>query len=234
MYTYSNGSMMQGWVDVTRDSFLNVWGSVIGFLPSLIGALVILVLGLIVAAVVRYLVEQVVRAIRLDVLLRNVGVEAYFSRAGFSLNSAKFFGHLFYWFVVVVFVVAITDALRLYDVSLFLRQVVEYIKNIIVAILVMLITVVIANFVRSLVRASVMSARLEAAKFLGTLSWWAIVVFGLLVALYELNVAQDIVKAVVTGLIYMFTIAGGIAFGLGGKDYAAHLIERLREETEGE
>lgn len=222
------------WVFVTQDAFSRVWANVIGFLPQLIGALILLVVGLVVAAVVRYVVEQIVQAIRLDVLLRNVGVDTYVARAGLALNSAKFFGFLLYWFVIIVFILAITDALNLDEVSFFLRDIVSYARNIIVAVVILLAAVVLANFARSLVRGSIATAKLHSSQFLGALTWWTIVIFGLLTALIELKVAPDLIRTVVTGFIYMVALAGGIAFGLGGKDYAARLLEKLRRETEGE
>ena len=148
------------------------------------------------------------------------------------MNSEKFVGGLVYWFLIIVFILAVTDILELEGLSLFLKDVVSYIPNIIAAVLIMLATIVVANFSRSLVKASVMSAKLHASNFLSTLAWWAIAIFGLLAALIQLGVAPMLLNTVITGLIAMVAIAGGIAFGMGGKDYAAHLINKLRERTE--
>ena len=95
-----------------------------------------------------------------------------------------------------------------------------------------LAAVVVGNFLRSLVKASVSAARLHASKFLATLTWWVVVIFGVLAALMQLGVAGVLLNTIVTGIIAMVAIAGGIAFGLGGKDYAAHLVQKLRENTE--
>ena len=137
-----------------------------------------------------------------------------------------------YWFLTIVFILAATDILGLFGISLFLRDVLAYIPSIIIAVLIMLAAFVLANFSKSVVKASVMSARLHASKFLGTLAWWTIVVFGFLAALIQLGIAVTILNTLITGLIAMIALAGGIAFGLGGKDYAAYLLEKLRRETE--
>lgn len=226
--------VIQSWAEVTRDSLLNLWMGVLSFLPSLIGAIIVLIIGLIVAAVFKWLIEQIVNGIRLDSLLKKIGVDAYFQRAGFKLSSGRFFGELVYWFFVVVFILAASDILHLWGISLFLRDVISYVPNIAVAILIMLAAVIVGSFARALVTASVMSARLHASKFLGALTWWSIIIFGLLAALIQLGIATTIINTLITGLIAMVALAGGIAFGLGGRDYAAHLIERLREQTEGE
>jgi hypothetical protein len=156
----------------------------------------------------------------------------YFERAGLNLRGAYFLGQLVNWFFIVVFLLAVTDMLGLYAFSNFLKDVLNYIPNIIIAVLVMLAAVVVANFLRKVVSASVMSARLHAPKFLGTLAWWAVVVFGFLTALVQLNVAVSVINTLITGFIAMLALAGGLAFGLGGKGYAEYLINKLREHTE--
>jgi hypothetical protein len=223
---------IQSWTEVTYSSLLNLWAGVINFLPSLIGALLVIIVGLIVAAVLRALIERLVVVIRLDSLLRRIGLGVYFERAGLQINSGRFFGLLVYWFLIIVFILAASDILQLWGVSLFLRDVIAYVPNVIVAVLIMLAAVILGNFLRSMVKASILSAKLHASKFLGTLTWWTVVVFGFLAALIQLGIATTIINTLVMGVIAMFALAGGIAFGLGGKDYAANLLERLREHTE--
>lgn len=223
---------VQSWTDVIVTSLQNVWGGVIGFLPSLIGALVILIIGLIVAAGLGSLVERVISTIKIDSLLRKLGLGVYFERAGLSINSGKFLGALVYWFLLVVFILAASDILGLWGLSTFLREVVIYIPNIIISVLILLAAVVVANFLSKLVKASVVSAKLHASNFLATITYWVIIIFGILAALVQLGVAGVLLNTIVTGLIAMLAIAGGLAFGLGGKDYAAHLIDRLRQKVE--
>ncbi len=224
--------IIQSWTEVTINSLQNLWVSVISFLPSLIGGLIIIIVGLIVALGLRLMIERLISAIRIDSLLRRIGLEPYFERAGLKINSGKFLGLLVYWFLVIVFVLAATDVLGLWGISIFLRDVISYIPNIIVAVLIMLAAVILGNFLRSLVKASITSAKLHASKFLGTLTWWVVIIFGLLASLIQLGIATTIINTFITGLIAMIALAGGIAFGLGGKDYAAHLLEKLRQETE--
>jgi Mechanosensitive ion channel, conserved TM helix len=220
------------WTDVIASSFQHAWNVVIGFLPELIGALVLLIVGLLVASILRVIFEKIIDALKIDTLLRKLGVERFFERAGMKVRSGKFIGALVYWFFVVVVVLAISDILGLWGLSTFLNEVLVYFPNIIVAVLILLAAIVIANFLRGLVRASVMSAKLHSSKFLGALTWWSVVLFGFFAALLQLGVAAALIQTIVTGFIAMLALAGGIAFGLGGRDYASHLIGRLREHTE--
>jgi len=222
----------QSWTEALITSFQNIWLNIVNFVPTLIGALILLVVGLIVAWACRIVIERVVGFLKIDALLKKIGLAPLFERANLQINSGRFFGLLIYWFVVIVFILAITDILGLYGVSLFLREAVSYLPNIIVATLIMLATLVLANFLRSVVRSSVASAKLHNPKFLGSLTWWVIVVFGLLAALMQVGIAGVILNTIVTGVIAALALATGLAFGLGGKDYAAHLIEKFREQIE--
>lgn len=225
--------LVQSWTDVIVGSLQNLWLEFANFVPNLIAAIVVLIIGLIVAAGLAALVEKIFETLRLDPFLEKLGLKPFFERAGMKLRASYFLGRLVYWFIVIAFLLAVTQTLGLYALSLFLTSVVTYLwQSVLAAVLIMLAALVLASFLRKIVTASVMSAKLGAARFLGALTWWAVVVFGLLAALQQLNIASAIIQTLVTGFIAMLALAGGLAFGLGGKDYANHLIGRLREHTE--
>jgi hypothetical protein len=224
--------MVASWSDVIVTSFQTAWDTVIRFLPSFLAALIVLIVGLLIASVLKALFEKIINALKIDSLLKKLGLEAIVSRTGYQLNSGRFVGALIYWFIVVIVVLAVSDVLGLWGLSTFLNEVLIYFPNIIVAVLIMLAALVVANFLRGLVRASVASAKLHASKFLGALTWWSVVIFGFLAALLQLGVATAIIQTVVMGFIAMLALAGGIAFGLGGKDYATYLVGKLRNHTE--
>lgn len=224
--------VIQDWTAVVVSSLQDLWVSFVGVLGNIVGALVVLIIGLVVATGLAALVERVVTLVKLDKALVSLGLKEYFDRAGIQINSGKFLGKLVYWFLVVVFLLAATDILGFYSLSNFLREALLYIPNVIVAVLIMLATFVIGNFMRNLVRASVKGAKLHASNFLSSLTWWAVVVFGLLTALSQLGIAVSIINAVITGIVAMLALAGGIAFGIGGKEYASHLIEKFRGNIE--
>jgi hypothetical protein len=225
--------VVQNWADIVARSLEGVWFGVISFVPNLLGALVIFTIGLAAAASLATLVEKIFDALKLDALLEKLGLQPYFDRAGMKLHASRFLGQVVNWFLVVVFLLAAADILGLSAFSAFLKDVLSYVPNIVVAVMVMGATLVVANFARRVVTASVMGARLHAANFLGTLTWWAVTIFGLFTALVQLNVAPTILNTLLTGFIAMLALAGGLAFGLGGKGYAEHLLNRLRERTEG-
>lgn len=225
--------VVQSWTDVVAASLQNLWYGFVNFVPGLIGALIVLIVGLIVAAGLGLLVEKIFEAVHLDPFLGKLGLKPYFERAGLKLRVSYFLGRLVYWFIVLAFVLAASDSLGLYALSGFLTSILNYLPNVIAAVLIMLAAAVLAAFLRRTVVASVTAAKLAAPHFLGALVWWTVIIFGFLAALTQLNIAAAIIQTLVTGFIAMLALAGGLAFGLGGKDYAHHLLDKLKDRTEG-
>jgi len=224
--------LIQSWADLLVASFQQVWTRFISFTPQLLGAIIVFIIGLIVAAGLAALVERLIGMLKVDKALARVGVEGYVERAGLHLNSGRFLGQVVYWFIVITFLLAASDLLSFFALSSFLEKVLLYIPQVIVATLIMLVTVIVANFLRKVVKASIMGAKLHSANFLGAVTWYAVIIFGLATTLAQLGLDVTILNTLITGVIAMLALAGGLAFGLGGKEYASHLIERFRDQVE--
>ncbi|MCX6813883.1 MAG: hypothetical protein NT078_01550 [Candidatus Azambacteria bacterium] len=221
---------VQTWVDVIVYSLQNLWQGFVMFLPTFLGALIIFFVGLIIAAGLGKLIEKLIDALKLDRLLEQFGLGKVLERADVRLHSGRFIGVMVQWFFVIVTLLAVSDILGLVTFSDFLKQVLLYVPNIVIAVLIMLAGVVVAAFLAKLVRASVMAAKLHAARFLGTLTKWSVLIFAFLAALSQLGVAGALVNTLIMGFVAMMAIAGGLAFGLGGKDVAAAWLEKLKNE----
>ncbi|MFB6212210.1 MAG: hypothetical protein ABEI53_00100 [Candidatus Magasanikbacteria bacterium] len=226
--------VVQDWVSVVVSSLQDLWIGFVDVLGNVLGALVVFLIGLVVASGVGAFVKKIVNLMKIDDLIRGLGVEDFFERAGIRLDSGKFLGQATYWFLVVVFLLAASDILNFSTLSQFLRDVLLYIPNVIVAVLIMLVSIVIGNLLKETVRSSVKGAKLQGYKFLGSLTWWAVVVFGFLAAISQLGIAQSLINTLVAGVVAMIALAGGIAFGLGGQDYAHYLVSKLRKHHEEE
>lgn len=216
---------------VIANSLANLWAGVIGFLPELVIAILIFVIGWIIASLLARAVDQVIKAIKLDNALRGAGLEQTLARAGFSLNSGRFLGELVKWFIIVVFLVAALEVMQLDQVTMFLRQVVlGYLPQVIVAVLIMIVAVVVAEAMRKLVVASAKAAHISSAGFLGALTKWAIWIFALLAALLQLGIAVAFLQTLFTGVIVALSLAFGLSFGLGGQAAAARYLDKLSSE----
>lgn len=222
--------MVKSWIDVLLLSLNAVWYQFLAFVPSLVGAVIIFLVGWLVAMLLDRVVERVVHHVKLDGLLGKLNVHEFLQRANVQLDSGYFLGKVVFWLVFLSFVLAASDVLGFIALSAFISDVLFYIPNVVVAFLIMVAALIVARFLRKLVMASVLGARLHSAKFLGSLAWWSVVIFGLLTAISQLGVAVNIVNSIIVGVIFMLALAGGLAFGLGGKDEAGRLLTRLREE----
>ena len=218
--------------DIVRNSLMTLWGGVALFLPQFIAAIVVFLVGWLIAELLGKLAYHIVKILHLDNALSKVGFRQAWEKSGFKLDTPMLFYELVKWFFVVVFLMAATNILGLGQVSEFLRTVVFYLPNVIVAAVILLIGILVAKFAEGLVRASVKAAGLMSANFLGSLTKWSVFIFSLLIALAQLKVADDIIKIVITGLIAASALAMGLAFGLGGVKHAESMIGDLRRRIE--
>src|SRR3989344_3255801 len=223
--------LLNTWTSVLTQSLQDLWLGIVEFVPSLIIAVAIFVIGWIVGAILGRIVSQVVQSLRVDNALRGAGFEDVMNRAGFDLNAGDFLGGLVKWFVIIVFLVASLDVLGLTQVNIFLQEVVLlYLPQVIVAILILLAAAVIAEVMQNVVVGAAKAANMSSAQFFGRVTKWSIWVFAVLAALNQLGVATAFVQTLFTGFVVAFSLAIGLAFGLGGQDAAARYIEQVRGE----
>ncbi|MDD2935172.1 MAG: hypothetical protein PHX25_01735, partial [Candidatus Pacebacteria bacterium] len=219
--------ILKNWSDVLAQSFQDLWLGVVGFVPNLIIAVIIFIAGWVVGSLLGRVVSQIVKSLKVDNALRSAGTESLLNRAGFRLNSGMFLGALVKWFIIVAFLVASFDVLGLDQVNDFLQQVVLlYLPRVIVAVLILLVAALIAEAMESLVKGSAKAAEVKSANFLGNVTKWAIWVFAILMALYQLGVAAAFVQTLFTGFVVALALASGLAFGLGGKDSATKVLKK--------
>lgn len=221
---------IQNWGEAITMSLLGLWQRFIDFLPSLLGAVLVFVAGWIVAVALGKVVEHIVKMIKVDDVMEKAGTKSRFKKAGVDINVAKFFGGIVKWFLVLVFLMASTDILKLTQVTSFLNSIVLYLPNVIVAAIILAVAFLVGNFVYAVVKGSTRVAGIVSATLLGTVAKWAIVIFGFLAALVQLGVAASLINTLFIGLVAMLALAGGLAFGLGGKEEAASIIRKLRQE----
>ena len=222
--------LIQTWSQVFLLSLQGLWYGFIETFPRILLAIIIFIIGWIVAATIGKVVMMAIDALKLDKLFKGPGVEEALGRAGLRLHIGKFIGELVKWFIVIVFLVASLNVLHLDQVTMFLQGVLAYIPQIIVAALVLIAGTILADFVRKLVSGSAAVANVRSAKMLGSIAYYAIWILALVTALDKLGVFGYFGQILFTGLVVMISLAFGLAFGLGGKEAAGRWVNRVSDE----
>jgi len=229
--------LVQNWADVLMYSLMNMLDSIIGFVPNLIGAILLLIVGIVIAKALEFTIEKVISLVKLDSVLKKIELDRYLQKVGVNLNSGKFFGKVTYWIIFIVFIVGITDILGLSSLSLFITATLQWVfTSLIAAILILFVTAFIAQTLKQVVNASVKGAKLYSAKFLGSVTWWVVMIFGAIAALNQLGVdtmlLENTLMSFIVAIPITIAIAVGLAFGLGGKKQAEQILERLEDRLE--
>jgi hypothetical protein len=219
------------WGDAVVNSLADMWLSFVSFIPNLIAALVIFFIGWALAHAAARLVEKALVVLRVNSAFERLrGLKDAAGRAGLKINIPYVIGEIVRWFLIIVTLLAATDILGLQEVSRFLQAILFYIPNVAVAAVILVIAVVLANFIYRTVAASVDAAGFTSGAAIATVSKWSIIIFGFFAALLQLNVAAQLIQTILTAVFAMVALAGGLSFGLGGKDLAAKWLKRLEHD----
>ena len=226
--------LLNTWTEVLALSFQNLWVGVVGFVPNLVIAIIILILGWLVGALFGRAIWQVFKSLKVDDALRRAGFDSFLRRGGIDLDSGAFVGGLVKWFVIVMFLIAALDVLGLSQVNLFLQEVVlGYLPQVLAAALVLLAAGVIGDVTGRVVVTGARTAGIDSAHFVGVVAKWAIWIFAILVALSQLGIAVAFSQTLFTGVVIAVSLALGLSFGLGGQEAASRFIEKIRGEISG-
>lgn len=222
--------LIQTWSQVFLLSLEGIWYGFIAIFPKILLAIIIFIIGWIIASTLGSLVMAGIDALKLDKLFKNAGTEAALNRAGLRLHIGKIFGELVKWFVIVVFLVASLNILGLDQVTLFLQEVLAYIPQVLIAALILVAGTILADFARKFISASAAVANIRSSRMLGSIAYYAIWILSVVTALDKLGIFGYFGQILFTGLVVMFALAFGLAFGLGGKDAAGRFVNRISED----
>lgn len=219
--------IIQSWGDALGTTFTGFAPAAISLVGYLIAALIILAIGWVVGSFVGKLIDKLFKTIKVDEALRQAGVGDALRKGEINLNSGAFVGGLVEWFIIAVFFLSALRVFGLSQVTVYLEDVVVgYLPHVIVAVLILLASIVIAEVVRKIVVGAASAAHIQSARALGALTKWSIVVFAVITALVELNIAATLIQIVFIGVVVALSLGFGLAFGLGGRDAAARAIEK--------
>jgi hypothetical protein len=225
-------TVVTNWAQAIFTALTNALNLLLEFIPKLVGFLVILLVGWIVATLVSKGVTYLLRKVGFDRLGQRIGLQRFEQNMGVHMDAAGILGAIVYWFLFLIFLIPAADALGIPTVSAILNQLVAYIPNVFVAILVLFLGALAATVVADLVRGATASARMGNPNLYATIARVAIIGFAVIVALEQLKIAPDIMNILFTAVVGAAALAFGLAFGLGGRDTARRLLERTEGNVE--
>ena len=196
----------------------------LGAIPKVLGFLVILIIGWIIASAIAKAVSAMLHAVNFNGLAQRSGFTGFVHQMGVRKDASDFLANIAKWFVRLIVLVVAFDALGLPAVSNVLQQLLLWLPNLVVALVVMVIAGLAANALASLVRGATAEAQLGNPDFLANLARVAVLVFGVVIAVNQLGIATTLVNTLFMGFVGAMALALGLAFGLGGRETAGEIV----------
>jgi uncharacterized oligopeptide transporter (OPT) family protein len=215
--------------DRLQSSFAQVFGDIV---PALLGALIILFAGYLLAKVLEKLVERFLRRIRLNKMLEHGGVMQAVERSGSHLNPTRVLANLVFWLVMFAVILVAANALGLESLANVFSELVSYIPSVIAAIVIILVGIVLGGFVGGLISAS--AGALHGGRALARVGRGGVILLAIFMALQELGIATDIVTTAFAILFGAIALAMALAFGLGNRDLAGQVTREWYEQYRAE
>jgi len=216
---------MQYQVDVFINSMNQFWIQLVNFVPKLLAVIVILFFGWLLAKLARVAIKRLLELTHFDKFAQKSGLEAFMSHGNVSLSLSGIISQIVYWLVIVLFIITGANTLGLSEVAVLLQQLANYLPHIIVAILVLIFGTLLARFVNRLVFAWLHSIKFSRALAVSTSTEYGIQILALFVALEQLGIGLQLIHSLFVIVFGAVFLALAIAFGLGGRDWAAKVIE---------
>ena len=218
-------------INLFWESFQQFLNEIAVALPQIIGALLILLIGWIIAKVIKKLVIKGLKLVKFNYLTDKAGVEKFLVEGGVKVSSVDIIGSLVYWIIMLVVILATLNSLQLTAASTLFNEIMLYIPNIIVAIIILILGIYFARLVSQVLVTSLKNMQERTATIIGNIAYYAIVVLTVFIILGQLNIATQIVNNAFIIIFGAICLAFGLAFGLGGKEWASDIIKKyLKKE----
>jgi hypothetical protein len=212
-------------------SFAAALALLFSFVPRFIGFLVILLIGWLIATAISKAVTFLLRKVGFDRLAERIGLSRIGQQSGVTLDAAGILGKIVYWFLFLIFLVPAVDALGLTAVSTILNQLIAYLPNVFVALLILFLGTFAATIAADIVRGATSKAKMGNPNLFANLARYAIIGFVTLMALEQLGIAPALLNILFTAIVGAAALAAALAFGLGGQETARTYLARTERAT---
>jgi hypothetical protein len=214
--------------DIIGQSLVDTGLALVAFLPHVLSAIIIFAIGWGVASLLGHTVNHLISVLRIDRALNKAGMDKVSERAGVHISVAGFFGGVVKWLIVAAFTLASAEILQLTQITQLLKDILVYIPNVIVAAVVLIVAALLGDFIARFISGSVKATGMQGEFAAQVAKWSIIIVAGIFPALTQLRIAPGLVEVLFTGIVFALSLALGLAFGLGGRDAAAKVIDKMK------
>lgn len=221
------------WNSVVMEPVSAMLARVAGFLPILIGVLIILIAGWIIAGLLKNFVVKVLKLIQLDTASEKSGLGDVLRRGGIRQTLSELIGVLIYWLIMLLVFMTALNALGMTVAASLLDKVILYIPNVIAAVFILALGIFFSSMLGTVVRTASSNAGITQAKFLGQLTQVVIMIFAVMITLEQLNIASSVLNLAINIILASMGLALAIAFGLGSKDAAGKLMDDFIGKLKG-
>src|ERR1051325_3746197 len=216
---------INSWGAALMTSLATALSLFLGAIPRIIGFLIILVIGWLIAGLLASAVAALLRAVKFNVLAQRSGFQGFIHNMGLRTDPSGLLADIVKWFVRLIVLVVAFDALGLPAVSAVLQQFLLWIPNLVVAMVILVIAGLAANALGDLIRGATAQAGFSNPDLLSTITRVAVWAFGIVVAVNQIGIAQTLVNTLFMGFVGALALAAGLAFGLGGRDTAGQIVD---------
>lgn len=196
------------------------------YLPRLAVAILVLIAGWLIAKAVRFAAVKALRALNFHVLTERAGIDGFLQQGGTERDTTDMFGAVIYWVVILLALIIAFNGLGLTHVTELLTRVLLFLPKLLVGLLVLIFGAYFGRFVGNAVQTYLRNIGVSDAELLGRVAQYAIIVFVVLIAVDQLDIGGDLVQHTFLILLAGVVLALALAFGLGGRDWAAGLLAR--------
>ena len=221
------------WNAVVMEPVTAMLARVASFLPTLLGVFVILIIGWIVAGILKNLVVKLLKLIQLDTATEKAGLGDVLRRGGIRQTLSELVGVLIYWLVMLMVFMTSLNALGMTVAASLLDKVIMYIPNVIAAMFILSLGIFFSSMIGTIVRTASSNAGITQAKFLGQLTQTVIMIFAIMITLEQLNIASSVLNLAINIVLASIGLAFALAVGLGSKDIAGKLVGDFVNKVKG-
>ena len=213
-------------LDDIQNSFYNLMQSFIMYIPSLINALLILLVGWVIAKIIQWVILRLSHAMGIDNLAKKSGVHRFLEKRGVKNGFSGILSRICFWAIMLIVLVNFFNYLGLELVSDLLNQLLLFIPNVLISCVLIIIGFYLAEFVNSLVFSSLEESNFENPDLIGKLVFYSIAFFTVAIALTQMGIGETIITNIVSIFFGTIGLALAISFGIGGKSWAEEIIKR--------